>query len=70
MMFLAPFASVEMTSGVSIYGSIIAKTFTINGGARLTYKPIDTSGFPVGSGGPSTTPTLEDLLKSGPILEQ
>ena len=70
MIFLAPFASVEMTSGVSIYGSIIAKTFTINGGARLTYKPIDTSGFPVGSGGPSKTPTLEDLLQSGPILEQ
>lgn len=70
MIFLAPFASVEMTSGVSIYGSIIAKTFTINGGARLTYKPIDTSGFPVGSGGPSTTPTLEDLIQSRPILEQ
>lgn len=70
MLLIAPFAHVEMGS-YHIKGSIIANSFKLNGnGGTLEYAKIDTSGFPVGSGGPSTTPTLEDLLKSGPILEQ
>ena len=67
---ITPNAKVSITNGYSLNGTVIANTFKLEGGASLTYKPIDTSGFPVGSGGPSKTPTLEDLLQSGPILEQ
>lgn len=67
---ITPNAKVSITTGYSLNGTVIANTFKLEGGASLTYAKIDTSGFPVGSGGPSKTPTLEDLLKSGPILEQ
>lgn len=70
MQLIAPYAHVEMGS-YRITGSIIAKSFQLNNsGGSLSYVDIKTSGFPGISGGPSKTPTLEDLLQSGPILEQ
>lgn len=70
LLLIAPKANVDMSGSYSIQGTVIANTFKMSGNAQLESATIDTSGFPVGSGGPSTTPTLEDLLKSGPILEQ
>ena len=69
MQLIAPNADVEMDS-YSIRGSIIANTFKLTNGAQLEYAKIVTTGFPVGSGGATSTPTLEDLIQSGPILEQ
>lgn len=70
LILIAPYALVDLSSSIAIEGSIIANTFEMSGGAQLTPAKIDTSGFPIGSGGPSTTPKLEDLIQSGPILEQ
>lgn len=70
LILIAPYALVDLSSSIAIEGSIIANTFEMSGGAQLTPTKIDTSGFPIGSGGPSTTPKLEDLIQSGPILEQ
>lgn len=67
---ITPNAKVSITTGYSLNGTVIANTFKLEGGASLTYAKIDTSGFPGISGGATSTPTLEDLLKSGPILEQ
>ena len=71
MQLIAPYAHVEMGS-YRITGSLIAKSFQLNNsGGSLTYADIKTSGFPGISGGATSTPTLEDLIKqSGPILEQ
>ncbi|MFC4696518.1 pilus assembly PilX N-terminal domain-containing protein [Enterococcus aquimarinus] len=70
LLLIAPFAKVSVTS-LKIEGTVIANEFDLMGGASLTYNPnIDTSGFPGLSSGPATTPKLEDLLQSGPILEQ
>ncbi len=65
LLLIAPKANVDMSGSYSIQGTVIANTFKMSGGAQLT-----TPDIPIGSGGPSTTPTLEDLLQSGPILEQ
>ncbi len=70
LLLIAPYALVDLSSSIAIEGSIIANTFEMSGGAQLKSATIDTSGFPVGSDGATSTPTLEDLLKSGPILEQ
>ena len=71
MQLIAPYAHVEMGS-YRITVSLIAKSFQLNNsGGSLTYADIKTSGFPGISGGATSTPTLEDLIKqSGPILEQ
>ena len=70
LLLIAPYALVDLSSSIAIEGSIIANTFEMSGDAQLKSATIDTSGFPGVSGGPSTTPTLEDLIQSGPILEQ
>ena len=71
LLLIAPYALVELSSSIAVEGSIIANTFEMSGSASLTPATIDTSGFPGGSGGATSTPTLEDLIKqSGPILEQ
>lgn len=69
IMLIAPKAEVFISGSNDMLGTVIANNFTLNWG-KLNYAPIDTSSFPVGSGGATSTPTLEDLLKSGPILEQ
>ena len=72
LFLIAPKAKVNVTGSYTINGSVIANEFYLSGGdASLIYNPhIDTSGFPGISGGATSTPTLEDLLQSGPILEQ
>lgn len=70
MVLIAPFTKIKLTGGYSVKGTVISDEFTIEGGAQLESAPIKTSGFPGISGGATSTPTLEDLLKSGPILEQ
>lgn len=70
MVLIAPNAKVSMSQGYSINGTVIANTFKLEGGAKLTHTDIKIPDFPGISGGPSTTPTLEDLIQSGPILEQ
>ena len=71
MQLIAPYAHVEMGS-YRITGSIIAKSFQLNNsGGSLRYVDIKIPDFPGISGGATSTPTLEDLIKqSGPILEQ
>lgn len=68
MVMIAPYADVELGSGYYIHGTIVAKTITLSGGGTILFKKIDTSGFPMASG-ESTSPTLEDLIESGPIIE-
>ena len=71
VLLIAPYSNVVLNN-LNTEGSIIADTATIQGNASLTYNlAINKYGFPVGSGGATSTPTLEDLIKqSGPILEQ
>ncbi|MGB6178769.1 DUF7305 domain-containing protein [Carnobacterium sp.] len=69
MMLIAPNAEVSLDGGYLINGSVIAKTFEIKGGASLSYKPIDTTGFPFGSSGTTTDPKPEDIINSGTIVE-
>lgn len=69
VMLIAPNAHVYMTGSYSIQGNVIADTFKMDGGTKLTYKVIDTTGFPLDSGG-TIKPTLEDLITDGPIIEK
>lgn len=70
MVLIAPNAKVSMSQGYSINGTVIANTFKLEGGAKLTHTDIKIPDFPGISGGATSTPTLEDLIQSGPILEQ
>lgn len=70
LLLIAPYALVELSSSIAVEGSIIANTFEMSGSASLTPAKIDPPDFPGISGGATSTPTLEDLLQSGPILEQ
>lgn len=69
MMLIAPNAEVSLENSYSINGSVIAKTFKMNGGSKLTYKAIDTIGFPFGSSGTTSDPKPEDIISSGTIIE-
>lgn len=68
MMLIAPKAKVTIGGSYSMSGSIIANSFLIDGGTKITYKAIDTSEIPLMSS-ETTSPTLEDLIESGPIIE-
>ncbi|APZ50196.1 hypothetical protein BW721_11505 [Jeotgalibaca sp. PTS2502] len=68
MVMIAPYADVTFRGKYSIHGTIVAKTIKLNGPGTIVFKKIDTSGFPMASG-ESVSPTLEDLIESGPIIE-
>ncbi|QII81438.1 hypothetical protein [Jeotgalibaca arthritidis] len=69
MVMIAPYAEVKLSSHYSIHGTIVAKTIKLNGQGTIEFnKEIDTSGFLMASG-ESVSPTLEDLIESGPIIE-
>lgn len=71
MMLIAPTGTVTLNGSGSINGSVIAKQFTMSGGASLTYsKDIDTSGFPSGgTSEPAVDPELGELIIAGTIIE-
>ena len=69
MVMIAPYAEVKLSSRYSIHGTIVAKTITLDGQGTIEFnKKIDTSVFPMASG-ESVSPTLEDLIEPGPIIE-
>jgi hypothetical protein len=71
MMLIAPSAEVSLQGSYSINGTVIAKQFSMNGGTSLTYKDIDTTGFPFGgSSVPAVDPKPEDIIIAGPIIEK
>lgn len=69
MMLIAPNAAVTLKEGYSIQGTVIANQFDMNGGASLTYRAVDTTGFPFGSSAPAVDPKPEDIISAGPIIE-
>nr|WP_321293195.1 PilX N-terminal domain-containing pilus assembly protein [uncultured Trichococcus sp.] len=69
MVLIAPNAAVSLTGSYSITGSVIAKTFAMGGGTRLSYQVIDTTGFLFGSAAPAADPEPEDIISSEPIIE-
>lgn len=69
MMLIAPHASVKLTESSYINGTVIANTFKMSGGSKLTYATIDTTGFPFGSTGTTSDPKPEDIISSGTITE-
>ncbi|CZQ91728.1 PilX N-terminal domain-containing pilus assembly protein [Trichococcus collinsii] len=69
MMLIAPNAAVTLTGSYSINGTVVAKTFEMGGGTRLSYQAINTTGFPFGSTAPAADPEQEDIISSDPIIE-
>lgn len=69
MMLIAPNADVSLTGSYSINGTVIAKTFKMEGGTSLFYKDLDKTGFPFGMTTPAADPDPEDIISSEPIIE-
>lgn len=70
MMLIAPKAAVSVIGSYSINGTVIAKTFKLEGGrASLKYAAINTTGFPFGSTAPAADPEPEAIISSEPIIE-
>ncbi|MGA9518004.1 MAG: PilX N-terminal domain-containing pilus assembly protein [Trichococcus sp.] len=69
LMLIAPNAAVNLLRGYAVKGTVIAKTFQMDGGASLTYQPINTAGFPFGSAAPAADPEPKDIISLDPIIE-
>lgn len=69
MMLLAPNAAVSLTGSYSIKGTVIAKTFEMEGGTSLKYAAVDPTGFPFGSTEVVADPDPEDIISSGTVIE-
>ena len=69
MMLIAPNAAVSLSGSYSINGTVIAKTFKMDGGASLKYADVTTTGFPFGSTEVVADPDPEDIISSGTVIE-
>ncbi|MPM17095.1 hypothetical protein SDC9_63479 [bioreactor metagenome] len=69
LMLIAPNAYITINEGYSMKGAVIAKQFSLSGGASLTHGFVDTTNFPFGSSAPDVDPKPGDLINSEPIIE-
>ena len=70
MMLIAPNAAVSLAGSYSINGTVIAKTFKMEGGTSLKYADVATTGFPFGSTEVVADPKPEDIISAGAIIEK